>query len=84
VAGGGSLISFPALVATGMPALHANVTNQIAVLPGYLGASLAYRDELSDQRSRAVALGVAARAVTLRAPRLSSGRPQRPSPAAGP
>jgi uncharacterized membrane protein YfcA len=57
VAGGGSLISFPALAATGMPALTANVTNQVAVLPGYLGGSLAYRDELRPQRSRAMTLG---------------------------
>ncbi|MFL5895160.1 MAG: sulfite exporter TauE/SafE family protein [Thermoleophilaceae bacterium] len=58
VAGGGSLISFPALVATGLPALGANVTNQVAVLPGYLGGSLAYRDELRGQRRRVVVLGV--------------------------
>jgi uncharacterized membrane protein YfcA len=58
VAGGGSLISFPALVASGLPALNANVTNQVAVLPGYLGGSLAYRDELAGQRRRAVVLGV--------------------------
>jgi hypothetical protein len=58
VAGGGSLISFPALVAVGVPTLAANVTNQIAVLPGYLGGSLAYRDELRGQRRRVVALSV--------------------------
>ena len=57
VAGGGSLISFPALVATGMPTLAANVTNQVALVPGYLGGSLAYRDELSGQRRRALVLG---------------------------
>lgn len=56
VAGGGSLISFPALVAVGVPTLNANVTNQIAVLPGYLGGSVAYRQELRDQRGRVVAL----------------------------
>jgi uncharacterized membrane protein YfcA len=56
VAGGGSLISFPALVATGLPALHANVTNSIAVLPGYVGGTLAYREELRGQRRRVVAL----------------------------
>jgi uncharacterized membrane protein YfcA len=56
VAGGGSLISFPALVAVGVPTLSANVTNQVALLPGYLGGSLAYRDELSGQRRRVVAL----------------------------
>src|SRR4051794_33666612 len=56
VAGGGSLISFPALVAVGLPTLTANVTNQIGVLPGYLGGSLAYRDELRGQRRRVLAM----------------------------
>ena len=56
VAGGGSLISFPALVAVGLPTLNANVTNQIAVLPGYLGGSVAYREELRGQRGRVLAL----------------------------
>jgi uncharacterized protein len=58
VAGGGSLISFPALVAVGVPTLAANVTNQIAVLPGYVGGSVAYRDELAGQRRRVRALAV--------------------------
>ena len=57
VAGGGSLISFPALVAVGLPTLNANVTNQVAVLPGYVGGSLAYREELRGQRRRALVLG---------------------------
>lgn len=52
VAGGGSLISFPALVAIGLPTLDANVTNTTAVWPGYLGSAAAYRDELSTQRER--------------------------------
>jgi uncharacterized membrane protein YfcA len=34
------------------------VTNQIAVLPGYVGGSLAYRDELRGQRRRIVALAL--------------------------
>ena len=58
VAGGGSLISFPALLAVGYPPVAANVTNQVAVLPGYLGGSIAYREELRGQRTRAIALGV--------------------------
>ncbi len=58
VAGGGSLISFPALLAAGYPSVTANVTNSIAVLPGYLGGSLAYRRELAGQRERIRALGV--------------------------
>jgi hypothetical protein len=39
VAGGGSLVSFPALVATGLPSLTANVTNTLALWPGYLGGA---------------------------------------------
>lgn len=58
VAGGGSLVSFPALIAAGYPARTANVTNTVALWPGYLGGSLAYRPELRRQRRR-VALLVA-------------------------
>jgi uncharacterized protein len=65
VAGGGSLISFPALIAAGLPTLNANVTNQVALVPGYLGGSLAYRDELAGQRRRVVALGVGSAAGAL-------------------
>src|SRR5947209_19902352 len=56
VAGGGSLISFPALVAVGLPPLNANVTNQIAVLPGYLAGSPPYRAELPAALRRVLAL----------------------------
>ncbi|MDE0803120.1 MAG: sulfite exporter TauE/SafE family protein [Acidimicrobiales bacterium] len=56
VAGGGSLISFPALVAIGLPTLDANVTNTTAVWPGYLGSAAAYREELASQRDRLRAL----------------------------
>ena len=56
VAGGGSLISFPALLAVGHPAVTANVTNAVAVVPGYLGGSIGYRRELRGQRRRALAL----------------------------
>jgi uncharacterized membrane protein YfcA len=58
VAGGGSLISFPALLAAGLPSVTANVTNAVAVLPGYLGGTIGYRRELEGQRPRAVALGL--------------------------
>jgi hypothetical protein len=37
LAGGGSLLSFPALIAAGLPPLLANVTNTVALAPGYLG-----------------------------------------------
>ena len=57
IAGGGSLISFPALLAVGYPALVANVTNTVALVPGYLGGSVAYRPELAGQRGRVRTLG---------------------------
>ena len=60
VAGGGSLISFPALVAAGLPTLDANVTNTTAVWPGYLGGAAAYRMELRDQGDRLRRLAVTA------------------------
>ena len=56
VAGGGSLISFPALLVAGYPAKTANVTNTVALWPGYLGGSLGYRDELRYQRRRIIFL----------------------------
>ena len=57
VGGGGSLISFPALLAVGYPSVPANVTNNVALLPGYVGGTLAYRRELSGQGRRARRLG---------------------------
>lgn len=60
VAGGGSLVSFPALLATGHGALQANVTNLVATLPGYFAASASSRPELRGQRARLRALALAA------------------------
>lgn len=57
VAGGGSLISFPALLAAGYPSIAANVTNTVAVWPGGLGGTVAYRPELDGQRQRILWLG---------------------------
>lgn len=56
VAGGGSLISFPALLAVGYPALTANITNTVALCPGYVGGTIGYRHELNGQRGRVIAL----------------------------
>ncbi|HEX4354241.1 MAG TPA: sulfite exporter TauE/SafE family protein [Polyangiales bacterium] len=56
VAGGGSLVSFPALLLTGMPSIAANATNTIAVWPGCLSSAWAYRDQLGAQRRRALIL----------------------------
>lgn len=52
LAGGGTLITFPALLAVGIPAVAANVTSTVALCPGYLGATLAQRDDLRGQRRR--------------------------------
>jgi uncharacterized membrane protein YfcA len=52
LAGGGTLITFPTLTALGVPALTANTTNTIALVPGYFGGSLAQRGDLSGQRRR--------------------------------
>lgn len=58
-AGGGSLISFPALIAVGYPPLVANVTNNVAVVPGYLTGATGYREGLRGQRRRILPLTVA-------------------------
>ena len=58
-AGGGSLISFPALIAVGYPPLTANVTNNIAVAPGYVTGATGYRRELRGQGHRILPLTVA-------------------------
>ncbi len=60
VAGGGSLISFPALLATGLSPLSANVSNLIATLPGYLSAATTSRAELAGQGARLRVLALAA------------------------
>ena len=52
LAGGGTLISFPALLALGIPPVAANITRTVALCPGYLGAALAQRRELDGQQSR--------------------------------
>ena len=52
VAGGGTLISFPTLVALGMPALNANATNTVGIWPGSLGSIWAFRRELARVQRR--------------------------------
>ncbi|HVB92401.1 MAG TPA: sulfite exporter TauE/SafE family protein [Acidimicrobiales bacterium] len=59
VAGGGSLISFPLLLALGYPALTANVTNTIGIWPGYLGSAAGFRAEITGQRGRLARLSPA-------------------------
>ncbi|MEV0002974.1 sulfite exporter TauE/SafE family protein [Micromonospora sp. NPDC050980] len=51
VAGGGSLITFPALIATGLPPVAANVSNSVAVFPGYLASVAGSRVDLPRGRA---------------------------------
>lgn len=46
IAGGGSFLTFPALVFSGLPPITANATSALAVSPGYLGSTLGFREEL--------------------------------------
>jgi uncharacterized membrane protein YfcA len=57
-AGGGSLLSFPALLAVGHSPLVANVTNTVGLLPGYVGGTVAYRRELAGQGARIRSYGL--------------------------
>ncbi len=52
LAGGGTLITFPMLTAVGVPAVAANVTNTVALCPGYLGGILGQAKDLAGQRKR--------------------------------
>jgi uncharacterized membrane protein YfcA len=57
VAGGGTLISFPALLLVGVPPITANVTSTVGLFAGYASGSVAYRSELSVQAARVRVLG---------------------------
>ena len=59
IAGLASLFSYPALLATGLPPVQANVTNTVALVLSGVGSVSASRPELTGQRSRVLRLGVA-------------------------
>jgi uncharacterized membrane protein YfcA len=52
LAGGGTLITFPMLTFLGVPAVAANITNTVALCPGYFGGTLAQWKDLQGQRQR--------------------------------
>jgi uncharacterized membrane protein YfcA len=52
LAGGGTLITFPMLTFVGLPAVSANITNTVALLPGYIGGTLAQKKDLEGQAKR--------------------------------
>jgi len=59
VVGSGTLITFPTLLALGVPPVVANVSNSIGLAPGNLSAALASRPDLVGQRSRVIRYGIA-------------------------
>ena len=52
LAGGGTLITFPTLTFLGIPPVAANVTNTVALCPGYFGGTLAQLNDLHGQKHR--------------------------------
>ncbi len=50
VAGGGSFLSFPALLFVGVPPIVANATNNTAMWVGVIGSARGYRREIAEQR----------------------------------
>jgi uncharacterized membrane protein YfcA len=56
LAGGGSIFTFPVLIAVGVPPVAANVTNTIALCPGYFGGVIAQRTDLAGQGARMLTL----------------------------
>ncbi|MHB1936173.1 MAG: sulfite exporter TauE/SafE family protein [Acidobacteriaceae bacterium] len=60
IAGGGSLLSFPALLQIGVLPVHANATNTVALLPGQITSAAAYRRQLRRYRTLLPALLTAA------------------------
>jgi uncharacterized protein len=58
IAGGGTLVTFPALVGLGVPAIVANATSTVALWPGAVASMYGYRHELAGVRSWAVRFAV--------------------------
>jgi uncharacterized protein len=52
LAGGGTLLTFPMLIAVGVPPVNSNVTNTVSLIPGYLSATFAQLKDLKGQEAR--------------------------------
>jgi uncharacterized membrane protein YfcA len=59
VVGSGTLITFPTLLAFGVPPVTANVSNTIGLVPGSVSGVVGYRRELAGQRPRVLRIGLA-------------------------
>jgi len=60
IVGSGTLITFPVLLATGLPPITANVSNSLGLVPGSISGAIGYRKELRDQWRRVLRLGLTA------------------------
>jgi len=58
VAGGGTLLTFPALLSIGLPPITANATSTVALVPGSLSAFWGYRSEMKGSRRSLLWLGL--------------------------
>lgn len=58
VVGSGTLVTFPTLLAFGVPPITATVTNTVGLVPGNFSGAWGYRRELKGQRSRLIQLGI--------------------------
>ncbi len=59
VAGGGSFLSFPAMLAVGLGPIQANATNTVALWPGQLTSIAGYRDEVRKHKALAIRMALA-------------------------
>ncbi|MCT9088420.1 sulfite exporter TauE/SafE family protein [Streptomyces sp. ASQP_92] len=57
IVGSGTLLTFPVLLATGLPPITANVSNALGLVPGSISGAIGYRHELRGQTSRVLRLG---------------------------
>ncbi len=59
IVGSGTLITFPTLLAFGVPPVTANVSNTVGLVPGTLSGVVGYRSEIAGQRGRVMRLSSA-------------------------
>ena len=60
IVGSGTLLTFPVLLAVGLPPVTANVSNALGLVPGSVSGAIGYRRELRGQRRRVLRLGAVA------------------------
>lgn len=56
LAGGGTLITFPILIATGIQPVTANITNTVALVPGTVGGIIGQRKDFGTQKDSLIKL----------------------------